>query len=129
MDTIRLKKNKKFGYTVGLICLIFVGVGFYKTHSVNIYLLIIGIILPVLALLTPHWLTPFEVAWFKLGHVLGTINSYIILFFVYLLLFIPIGLILKILKKDPLKRVDNKLKTYWDIRENSTVTDGLKYQF
>ena len=49
----------------------------------------------------------------KIGHVLGWINTRIILAIMFYLLFFPIAIIMKILGKDPLyKKLDSKLSSY-----------------
>jgi hypothetical protein len=56
------------------------------------------------ALLLPQLLRPVFWLWMKFGHVLGWINTRIILGVTFLILFIPVALLFHLLGKDPMKR-------------------------
>jgi hypothetical protein len=65
------------------------------------------------ALLLPQLLRPVFWLWMKLGHVLGWINTRIILGITFLILFIPVALLFHLLGKDPMKRrLDPSLHSY-----------------
>lgn len=65
------------------------------------------------SLLLPRTLKPLYKLWMALGEVLGWINTRIILGILFLGLFFPISLLLKLLGKDPMRRLgDDKLTTY-----------------
>jgi hypothetical protein len=64
-------------------------------------------------LLLPGMLRPVFYVWMKLGHVLGWINTRIILGLVFFIVFAPVALMLRIFGKDPLHRkLDNEAGTY-----------------
>jgi len=64
-------------------------------------------------LATPGVLRPFYYVWMKLGHVLGWINTRIILGLVFFILFAPIALLLRLFGKDPLQRgLDHEAESY-----------------
>jgi hypothetical protein len=64
-------------------------------------------------LLLPGMLRPVFYVWMKLGHVLGWINTRIILGLVFFIVFAPVALLLRIFGKDPLHRkLDNEAGTY-----------------
>ena len=65
------------------------------------------------ALLVPMWLAPVYRLWMKIGHVLGWINTRIILGLVFFVIFAPVAIVLKILGKDALKqRLDASASSY-----------------
>ena len=65
--------------------------------------------------------------WFKFGRLLGFIISPIILSIVYLSVIMPIGIIFKIIKKDPLEKLfDSNQKTYW---KEKISTSSMRDQF
>ena len=65
------------------------------------------------ALLLPIVLTPVYHLWMKIGHVLGWINTRIILGLVFFVIFAPVALFLKLLGKDALKqRLDASASSY-----------------
>ena len=64
-------------------------------------------------LLVPMALTPVYRLWMKIGHVLGWINTRIILGLVFFVIFAPVALFLKLLGKDALKqRLDPSASSY-----------------
>jgi hypothetical protein len=64
-------------------------------------------------LLVPMWLAPVYRLWMKIGHVLGWINTRIILGLVFFVIFAPVALLLKILGKDALRqRLDASASSY-----------------
>ena len=61
-------------------------------------------ILVVTALLLPPVLRPVYWLWMKFGHVLGWINTRIILGITFLLFFVPVALVFHLFGKDPMRR-------------------------
>ncbi len=56
------------------------------------------------SLLYPRGLQPVHAGWMKFGHVMGWINSKIILGFTFFIVLTPIGLVMKLFGSDPLRR-------------------------
>lgn len=51
--------------------------------------------------------------WLHIGHILGTINSKIILTFIYYFIFSPAAMIMRLFKKDILKlKWESEIETY-----------------
>ncbi len=66
-----------------------------------------------IGLLLPRALKPVYLGWMKLGHALGWVNTRIILAVVFFVLFTPVSLLLRLLKRDPLQRqLDRDASTY-----------------
>lgn len=65
------------------------------------------------ALIVPQILKPVFLLWMKIGHVLGWINTRIILGVVFFLLFAPVALLMRLFGNDPMHRqLDAAAKTY-----------------
>ena len=86
-------------------------------HSFRTWTLFISIPSVILAIAKPSLLLYPYKAWMKLGHILGWLNSRIILGLVFLIVLQPIALIMKIFGHDPLKTKKLVQKSY---RENKT---------
>jgi hypothetical protein len=72
----------------------------------------------LLALLVPRLLRPVKNLWLHLGYLLGRVLSPIFLTIVYVFSVVPIGLLLKALRKDSLQLArDPKRDSYWIVRE------------
>ena len=74
---------------------------------------IVAGVFTVTALLLPQALRPVFWLWMKFGHVLGWINTRIILGITFLLLFIPVALVFHLFGKDPMRRrLDPSVSSY-----------------
>jgi len=73
-----------------------------------------------ITLLAPILLKPIYRAALFIAHILGWINTRLILGLIYYLLFTPISLIMRLLGRDPLNRkFDKETNSYWNIRERT----------
>ena len=76
----------------------------------------------VLGLPYPPLLWPIERAWFYFAFALGWINMRILLSVVFYALFVPVGLFMKLIGRDPLERkIDKNAETYWKDRPQEPV--------
>jgi len=65
------------------------------------------------ALILPQTLKPVFLLWMKIGHVLGWINTRIILGVVFFIIFAPVALLMHLFGKDPMhRRLDETASTY-----------------
>ena len=63
-------------------------------------------------------------AWMKLAHVLGWVNTRIILTFVYFFIMTPLSLVFKLIGKDPMNRKIGVADSYWIKREPQVFDKG-----
>ena len=67
----------------------------------------------VVALLKPLLLGPVNRVWLKISDVLGWVNTRLVMGFIFFLLIVPIGLIMRLFTKDPLNNQwSDTLKSY-----------------
>lgn len=78
-------------------------------------LLLIGLFVPVAA-------RAFHRFWMGIAVVLGHINSRIILSFLYYLVFTPVGLVRRLIGRDPMKRRGSAQSSYWVTRKYTRQT-------
>ena len=72
-----------------------------------------GALVAAVALVFPRVWRPFYQLWLSVGHVLGWINTRLILGLVYFVLFVPVGLVMRIIGHDPLARsIKKRAETY-----------------
>lgn len=70
-------------------------------------------------LLLPQALKPVYLAWMKVGHVLGWLNTRIILGIVFSLIFMPVALAFRLFGRDPMERkLDDSVASYRHPSEN-----------
>ena len=119
--------EKSFGI---LFFLVFVVISFYPILSggqIRLLFLIPAIIFLILAFLKPVVLRPLNIAWIKLGEILGRVIAPIVMFLLFFLILTPIGLLVRLFGKDLLKIKFSKNNSYWIKREKSIGT--MKKQF
>ena len=75
----------------------------------------------ILGILSPGLLLYPYRAWMNLGHILGWVNSRIILGLVFLIVLQPIALIMRILGHDPLRTKKFAQESYREIKTNHKV--------
>lgn len=113
--------NRSFGLIVGGIMLAIAGLSYFVGgHSgllVKVFA-ILGVPLVGLGLLRPQTLTVPNRLWMKLGYIMGLIMTPVVMGLLYVLTFIPIGLIMRMNGHDPLRRKKRPLgETYWIMRD------------
>lgn len=81
-------------------------------------------VLSLWALLAPGSLRPVYVLWMKFGNVMNWINTRLILGIVFYGMFVPFGLVMRLLGKDPMRRklepgaISYRIDSAADTREN-----------
>jgi hypothetical protein len=127
---LEMKKEKRDIRIVFLIfCAIF-GVfswRHYPSILSNVFMGVVLVILPLVAF-APTLLRPLFKLWMKLAHAVGWFNSQVILTVVFILFIIPTGLIMKLLRKDPMKRKMFAEETYWEPYELEGLKDRNRYE-
>jgi TRAP-type C4-dicarboxylate transport system permease small subunit len=74
----------------------------------------IGVVIPAIYYASPGLRRPIYLAWLYLAFPIGVVVSYVVLAFVYFAVFAPVGLIMRLVRHDPLQRAfDSARKTYW----------------
>ncbi len=119
-----MNKEKKnllvFGYGLAVISS-FWGILLGLKHgwgAVSLFLLIMASGFAIETAIDVFLLKPFYKKWMKVAHFIGNIIAGITLSILFYGIFGPVGIILRLLKKDLLERtLDNSCTTYWHSRE------------
>ena len=119
-NNIPKKTLRDFGFLIGLAFPFLIGwaLPLIGGHSFRTWTLWLGIISLILAITKPILLLYPYRAWMKLGHILGWVNSRIILGLVFLVVLQPIALIMRIFGHDPLRTKKITQKSYREINSN-----------
>ena len=113
MDEIKISSNRSFGIVFFVVFLL---VSFYpliNEENIRYWSLFISFIFLILGLLNSKILTPLNKIWFKFGILLGKIISPFIMGIIFFFVVTPIGLLMRIFKKDLLNLRFNNDKSYW----------------
>jgi len=124
---LKIGSNRSFGLVFFFIFLLIGIWPILNNEEIRLWFLIISIAFLVLGLLNSKILTPFNKAWFKFGLFLGKIISPFVMSVIFFLVVTPIGLLMRILKKDLLNLRFNKNKSYWI--EKTGPKSKMKNQF
>jgi hypothetical protein len=128
---INIKGLRDFGFLTGGLTVILFGLllPWLFSYSIPTWPWIISFLLIGCALVRPLWLRPIYKAWMKIGHILGWVNTRIILGVMYYLIILPIGMIMHLVGYDPMERKKNQsLKSYRKI-SNKYLKKDLERMF
>ena len=126
-SNIKVSSNKSFGIVFFIFFLIVSLYPLIYNGEIRIWSIFISIIFLILGLLNSVLLSPLNFLWFKLGIFLGKIVSPLIMGLIYFIVVTPIGLIMRIIKKDVLNLKFNNKKSYWV--KKTRQKNNMKKQF
>ena len=127
MDENKISSNRSFGIVFFIVFLIIALYPLLNHEPLRLWSLLISLIFLILGLLNTKILTPLNKLWAKFGLLLGKIISPIIMGFIFFFIVTPIGLVMKLFRKDLLNLKYNKKKSYW-IEKNGPKSK-MKNQF
>jgi hypothetical protein len=128
---IKVSSDRAFGF---VFCAVFALLAFYPIFFGGVirlgFLIASGVFL-LTALLIPSVLAPANRLWMKFGDFLHGIVSPLALGVVFFLTVLPIGLLMRVFGKDPLRlKIDKDAKSYWISREPpGPSAESLNNQF
>jgi len=98
-----------------------------NNDQIRYWALFVSILFFLLGIINSKLLTPLNQTWFKFGLFLGKIISPFVMGIIFFLVVTPIGLLMRIIKKDLLNLRFNKNKSYWI--EKGGPKSKMKNQF
>ena len=127
MNDIKVGSNRSFGLVFFVVFMIITFYPLLGSGNVRLWSLIISLIFLILGLMNSKILTPLNKLWFKFGILLGRIISPLIMGIIFFFVVTPIGLLMKIFKKDLLNLKYEKDISYWI--EKKGPKSKMKNQF
>ena len=127
MDEVKIGSNRSFGIVFFLVFLLIATYPLINGGELRLWSLFISIIFLVLGLLNSKILNPLNKLWFKFGIILGKIISPLVMGIIFFLVVTPIGLLMRLFKKDLLKLKFNSNSSYWI--EKTEPKSKMKNQF
>ena len=122
-----ISSNRSFGIVFASVFLIISLYPLLNEENIRVWSLIISLIFLILGLLNSSLLAPLNKIWFKFGIFLGKVFSPLIMCTIFFLVVTPIGIFMRILRKDLLNLKFNKSSSYWIKKEDSKST--MRNQF
>jgi len=128
---VSIKELRQFGLIMGAFVALFFGllIPWVWGLAYSVWVWAIAATFISVALALPFLLKPIYTIWMKLAHVLGWINTRLLLGIVFYLIVLPMGLFMRLLGKDPMRRqCDSNAKSY-RIKSKQPSTDRLEKPF
>jgi hypothetical protein len=118
---------QQFGW---LAAVIFMGLaayhyGVHERHLLGATLAVLGLLFGIVGTIKPTWLGPVFVTWMIIAFPIGWIISHLILLLIFYGCFLPLGLILRLWRYDPLRLKRPEHSTYW--QDCSSIKDIRRY--
>jgi hypothetical protein len=128
---VPVPSDRGFGYVFASFSALVAALSFYEGGTRWPYWLAAAVIFALVALYRPSLLAPLNWLWTKLGLVLFAVVSPLVLGIVYYGCITPIGWLMRLSGKDPLRlRLEPERKSYWESRQPpGPRPDSLMNQF
>ena len=127
MDNIKISSNRSFGIVFFIVFLLIATYPILKGNELRFWSLLISFGFLILGLINSKILSPLNKLWFKFGLILGKIISPLIMGIIFFVVVTPIGVVMRVLKKDLLNLKYNQKETYWI--EKTGPKSKMKNQF
>lgn len=120
-QTVEVGGDRKFGCTLGTILLL---IGMAKAFTAGMVTPVAllfatpGVVLLSLGIVAPSCLSPLNRLWLKLGVAIAKLVNPIVLALLFFLVITPMGLIMRLIGKRPLRLIPERTAaSYWIVRE------------
>ena len=116
-SSIKVGSNRSFGV---VFVVVFALIGLFplvREEAPRIWALLVSAAFLLPTIVYPQALSPLNKLWFRFGMLLGRIINPLVMFIMYALVMVPVGLVLKLMRKDLLRmKLDARSPTYWNQR-------------
>ena len=124
------KDLRSFGLLVGgVYCIIGLWPMVLRGEPMRLWALGLGGTLIVLGGIAPQWLAPAHKGWMRIGHILGWINTRILLGIVFYGLVTPIGLFFRLMGKDTVRQTFSEGSQSYRVLRTPRPHSHMKNQF
>lgn len=129
-DTATTKDLRSFGLLVGAVfCVIGIWPLVFRGEPMREWVVGGGGLLVLLGGVAPQLLRPLHTGWMWIGHVLGWINTRILLSIVFYGLITPIGLIFRLMGKNTVRQAFSESSTTYRVIRTPRPRNHMKFQF
>lgn len=128
--TTTRKELRQFGLLVGVV---FTVIGLwpmvFRGEPLRLWAVGIGGLLIACGGMLPQVLRPVHTAWMGMGHILGWINTRILLGIVFYALVTPIGLLRRLMGNDTMRQVGAETSSTYRVLRSPRPPSHMKNQF
>ena len=127
---IKMGSSRSFGFVFAVVFAIVAAYPLLFGNPLRVWSACIAAVFAGFALFYPSALDPLNRIWFKFGLLIGKVISPIVMTLIYMLTVIPMGMLLRLLGKDPLdRRFDPDAPSYWKVRTEDEPANSMENQF
>ena len=124
------KELRNFGLLVGgIFSVIGVWPMVVRGEQIRLWALSVGSVMIILGVLAPRWLGLIHSGWMWVGHVLGWINTRILLSLIFYGLITPIGIVFRMLGKDTMRPAFLDTSSTYRVNRQPRPRTHMKFQF
>ena len=123
----KISSNRSFGLVFFAVFLLIGIWPLFNEQSLRIWSIIVSLIFLILGIFNSKLLTPLNLVWVKFGALLGRIIAPLVMGVVYFAIITPIGLFMRLIRKDLLKIKFLSNNSYW-IKRSKNI-GSMKKQF
>ena len=127
MNDIKVGSNRNFGIVFSIVFLLISLYPLLKSGDIRVWSLVVSFIFLILGIFNSKILSPFNKLWFKFGLLLGKFVSPLIMMIIFFFVVTPIGILMRLFRKDILNLKFNDKETYWI--EKKGPKSKMKNQF
>ena len=125
-----MTENRKFGLTVGAAFVILAGIFLWRDRTtIAAGVGAVGGLLILAALVIPGRLGPVQRGWMAMAHAISKVTTPLLMGTVYFVAVTPIGLVMRALGKNPLRRQVSDGSFWVDRRAEGYLKSELERQF
>ena len=122
-------QGRRFGFTVGAAFLVLAGIFIWRDkQTLAIIGSSLGGLLVLGGLIVPTQMGPVERAWMRLAHLISKVTTPLFMGVLYLFVFTPLGLIMRMVGKRPIEHIATA-DGFWTARDENTRRSNLQRQF
>ncbi len=106
---------RRFGLGLATIMAAGAALALWRSHAATaVWLGIIMALVLTAAVARPVLLRPVQLVMLKVGHVMGWVNTRLLLAIIFFGVFTPMAVVMRLMGRDPLQRkFDPRARTYW----------------
>lgn len=130
-DEINVGSERAFGVVFAIVFVVIAAWPLLSGETPRWWALAVATAFLAAGYLFPVVLKPLNIVWFKIGMLMYKVVNPLTMAMLYVTTIVPIGLILQMLGKDPLRlKIDKSASSYWIDREPpGPEPESMKNQF
>ncbi len=115
-ETVEGSTDRNFGLVFSVVFALIAGYLWHTGRSWWMAPLLLSALFMAVALLRPALLTGLNRGWTRFGLLLYRVVNPVMLALIFFGAFLPIGLLMRLSRKDPMRRRSGDVESYWIIR-------------